>query len=146
MFAPAWRKIRWRKRSQRKGRRLVKEVSGQMQRIAKLVSGRLRAQPVGPHPDADLLSAFAENALLDTERNHLLRHLEVCADCREILYLAMPGTTDLQKVLSLRPSRSPWFALRWGALAASVVVVAGIFVARYPLFHTRYQPSKIAIA
>ncbi len=117
-----------------------------MQRIAKLVSGRLRAQPVGPHPDADLLSAFAENALLDTERNHLLRHLEVCADCREILYLAMPGTTDLQKVLSLRPSRSPWFALRWGALAASVVVVAGIFVARYPLFHTRYQPSKIAIA
>ncbi len=116
-----------------------------MQRIAKLVSGRLQARPVGPHPDADLLSAFAENALLDTERAQLLQHLEACANCRDIVYLAMPGSTDLQKVLSLRPSRSSWFALRWGALAASIVV-AGVFVGRHSLFHARYQPAKVVVA
>jgi len=116
-----------------------------MQRIAKLVSGRLQARPVGPHPDADLLSAFAENALLDTERAQLLQHLEACANCRDIVYLAMPGSTDLQKVLSLRPSRSSWFALRWGVLAASIVV-AGVFVGRHSLFHARYQPAKVVVA
>src|SRR5712691_3490049 len=57
----------------------------------------------------------------------------------------MPDSTDLQKVLSVRPSRSSWFALRWGALAASVVVLTAVFVARYPLFHARYQPAKIVV-
>src|SRR5947207_7111717 len=114
-----------------------------MQRIAKLIYGRQPAQPVGSHPDADLLSAFAENALLDTERTQLLRHLETCTDCREIFYLALPASTDLQKVLSLPPSRSSRFALRWGALSASVVILISVLVVRYQLFHAHNQSAKV---
>jgi hypothetical protein len=42
----------------------------------------------GHHPDADVLSAFAEHALSDHERLETLAHLSACADCREIVFLA----------------------------------------------------------
>src|SRR5258708_5826529 len=98
-----------------------------MQRIAKLVSGRLQTQVAGPHPDANLLSAFAENALPDVERTQVLQHLGACSDCREILYLATPDSASEQPVLAFRPKRAGGLALRWGALAASVVVVGALF-------------------
>jgi hypothetical protein len=42
----------------------------------------------GHHPDADVLSAFAEHALPDHERLETLAHLAECADCREIVFLS----------------------------------------------------------
>ena len=97
--------------------------------IRKLVSGRLKkAVADGPHPDPNLLAAFAENALPDTARTQLLQHLGGCADCREILYLAMPDSAVAQKALSLRPNRLSAFAWRWGAAAASVAIIAVLFV------------------
>ena len=60
--------------------------------LGKLVSGRLQAQAAGPHPDPDVLAAFAENALLQAERAQLLQHLGACHNCREILYLAAPDS------------------------------------------------------
>lgn len=41
------------------------------------------------HPDADQLSAFAEQALPAHEREEVLLHLAVCGDCRETVAMAL---------------------------------------------------------
>jgi hypothetical protein len=64
--------------------------------VPKIVYDRLRtAAPepdsnavVRPHPDADLLTAFAEQALSAPEREEVLHHLALCGNCREVLSLA----------------------------------------------------------
>ena len=62
----------------------------------------------GQHPDADQLSAFAEDALPAHEREQTLAHLAGCADCRTIVSLALPPMEDVPQ---LRPAaaRRPWF-------------------------------------
>lgn len=106
-----------------------------MAEIPNIVRERLKAARAGDHPDANLLAAFAERALPDRERIPVLEHLARCNDCRDVLALATPplsvatvsGTKDtapLQKVAWLG-----WPALRWGALAACVVIVGtAVFV------------------
>jgi hypothetical protein len=101
-----------------------------------------RSQQVGPHPDADLLTAFAENALPEREQKQLIAHLAVCADCREILSVAasaapVPVRDDLAHVppRSIHPQLRKW--LRWAATAAGVVVVSAAV-----LLHQRKQESK----
>ncbi len=42
----------------------------------------------GPHPDANVLTAFAEDALLPRERESVLAHVACCAECREVLSLS----------------------------------------------------------
>jgi hypothetical protein len=114
-----------------------------MDRIAKHVAGRLKAQPApGPHPDAELLSAFAENALSAADRGPLLQHLGVCSDCREIVFLALPESAEAQKVLVLKPSRFRRWGFR-GALVASVAVVA-IFFTTNRLAHRNQTTAKLA--
>jgi hypothetical protein len=115
-----------------------------MDQMRKLVSGRLKAQAAGPHPDPESLSAFAENGLPEAERAQLLGHLGACADCREVLYLAMPDSPEAQRVLSFQPRRFSGLALRWGALAASVAIVAGLIVTvRHKPAMSRYE-SRVA--
>jgi hypothetical protein len=97
--------------------------------IRKLVSGSLKkALADGSHPDPNLLSAFAENALPEAARKQLLQHLGGCSACREILYLSMPDSEVAQKALSFQPNRFSVFAWRWGAVAASIAVVAVLLV------------------
>lgn len=103
-----------------------------MEQLPKIVQQRLRgpAQP-GVHPDPDLLTAFAEKSLNDRERARVLEHLVECADCREVLSLAMPG---IEPALAPGPERSNWLSwpvLRWGALAACVVVVGAAVTLHY---------------
>ena len=88
-----------------------------MEALKKLVSDRLRAAgaqgaPAAQHPDADALSAFAEHALSDSERTRVLEHLGGCRDCRDTLYLALPSSEDVQRVLTVGGRRSPGFAQR----------------------------------
>lgn len=116
-----------------------------MNRMAKLVSGRQKAQaPAGPHPGPEVLSAFAENALPEAERGPLLQHLGDCSDCREILYLALPESPETQKVLlpQPRPFTFRKWALGWGALVASVVVAAVLFTTNR-LEHGRQSDLKV---
>ena len=40
------------------------------------------------HPDAERLSAFAEQALGERERGEVLEHLAVCGRCRQVVALA----------------------------------------------------------
>ena len=56
-----------------------------MQDVPKIVVKRLQSPAVEPHPDADLLTAFAEKSLSGRERESVLQHLARCGDCREIV-------------------------------------------------------------
>jgi hypothetical protein len=105
-----------------------------MEQLPKIVRERLQAGQAGAHPDPDLLTAFAEQSLKERERTQVLEHLSRCRECRDVVSLASP-----QAVLSTQPSTTQparqtsgwlgWPVLRWGALAACVVVVsaAGLF-------------------
>lgn len=89
------------------------------------------------HPDANLLSAFAERSLREDERAAVLGHLADCTECRELVSLVFPApevqTTLNDSATSAKaPRRFPlwlgWRTLRWGVLAASIaVVMAGAF-------------------
>jgi hypothetical protein len=123
-----------------------------MTEVPKIVHHRLRAQAesVPAHPDADLLAAFAEQALSASERESVLGHLALCGDCREVVALALPaldavvapGVTEAAAVratVSRTESPKPrklifswqnlaWPNLRWAALAAGIAVAASVLV------------------
>ena len=117
-----------------------------MSDVPKIVQDRLRAGvAVGAHPDADVLTAFAEKALSGTERENVIRHLSRCVDCREVVALSIPPVESIAERQGVRESGTAagratggglraWFAwpnLRWAAMAAAVVVVASV-LALYP--------------
>jgi Putative zinc-finger len=104
-----------------------------------------RAAPERAHPDADLLTAFTEQALSATERDSVLEHLALCRDCREVIALALPvadivATPIATESEAVRPGPIPakskrnfvtafaWPSLRWAALAAGVAVVASVLL------------------
>jgi hypothetical protein len=137
-----------------------------MTEVPKIVYDRLRAalpkralpEQTGferSHPDADVLTAFAEQALSATERDGVLEHLARCGDCRELIALALPladfraapigvetdadratasraGAPAPQKLNFAWPTLAwptlAWPALRWAALAAGVAVAAAVLL------------------
>jgi hypothetical protein len=94
-----------------------------MEQLPKIVQQRLQATAkAGEHPDPDLLTAFAEKSLNERERAQVLQHLGQCTNCRNVVSLAMPEIVAPFTI----PARSRWLTwpvLRWGAMAACVVVV-----------------------
>src|SRR5712692_3430949 len=102
--------------------------------VPKIVCQRLQVTAkAGVHPEPDLLAAFAEKSLGGSERLQVLEHLAQCADCREVVSLAMPELEPASTV-SAGPARAPWLpwpVLRWGALAACVVVVGAAVTLRH---------------
>ena len=59
------------------------------QNLPKPMLEGLGRQPLpADHPSADLLTAFAENALAGDEYRRTADHLSRCGECREILFLA----------------------------------------------------------
>lgn len=84
----------------------------------------------GRHPDADQLSAFAEQALPVHEREATLAHLAVCAECRAVVALSLPAE-QLPKATQ-KPARRMWFRgwhLAWPAAAAvAALVLVLVFV------------------
>ena len=116
-----------------------------MAEVPKIVREKLRGDGVsgaGPrtHPDANLLAAFAEQALSAPEREQVLAHLASCEDCRTVVALGLPPlehvapqeTGEAATVPSER--KQGWFSrpilgwptLRWGALAAGVAMAAAL--------------------
>jgi hypothetical protein len=104
-----------------------------MQNVPKIVRERLwAATPAVNHPDADVLTAFAERSLPSLERDVVLEHLARCGDCRDIVALALPATEPVET--EMKPSPSGWLtwpALRWGFVAAGVVIIASVGILRY---------------
>jgi Photosynthesis system II assembly factor YCF48/Putative zinc-finger len=100
-----------------------------MNKLPNIVRARLSAVEAGDHPDPDLLSAFAEQALAEQERFKVLAHLSRCSDCREVLAVALPSlsTAAFATASSIDTARRRswlhWPAVRWGAAAACVVIV-----------------------
>jgi hypothetical protein len=106
-----------------------------MEQLPKIVRERLKATAGGDHPDADLLTAFAEQALPDQERSRVLLHLSRCAGCRDILALAGLPVTAADSLDTAKPA--PWFqwrVLRWAAAAACVVIVGSAVLLRRDTF------------
>lgn len=100
-----------------------------MSELSKFAAQRLRASnPPGEHPSADLLAAFAEQALAAGEREQLVAHLAACDNCRAVVWLALPENEVAQQVLVSAPSRAwSWSAAwRWAGVAAGIVVIAGV--------------------
>jgi len=104
-----------------------------MQKVPNIVRERLQAaKPVDAHPDADLLTAFAEQSLPEAERAAVFGHLARCGDCRDVVALALPATEIVDSVSV--PSRAAWFTwpvLRWGAVAAGVVIIASLGILQH---------------
>jgi photosystem II stability/assembly factor-like uncharacterized protein len=107
-----------------------------MQNLPKIVRLRLGGGQAGPHPDPDLLAAFAENSLLEREREIVVSHLSRCGDCRAIVALAQPVADTIPVLAVERTSWLRWPVLKWGAAVACVAVV-GAAVSLY-----RDQPGK----
>jgi hypothetical protein len=99
-----------------------------MQNVPKIVRERLKAAtPAVNHPDANVLTAFAERSLPEIERAIVLEHLARCGDCRDIVALSLPATEAVEAATV--PARGRWLAwptLRWAFVAAGVVAVASV--------------------
>ena len=129
-----------------------------MTEVPKIVYDRLRAAlPEQAHPDADLLTAFAEQALSAAEREGVLQHLALCEDCRDVVALSLPAadiappqTADengVRTTVSQAGSRAPrklslaWPTLRWAALAAGAVVAAAVLLVHPGKLNQATPPS-----
>jgi len=87
----------------------------------------------GQHPDADQLSAFAEQALPAHEREATLAHLAVCAECRDFVALSLPAADQLPasaQKLARRPWFSGWVLAIPTAMAVAALTLAVIYVHR----------------
>lgn len=104
-----------------------------MQEISKIVLDKLQKQLVEEiHPDANLLTAFAERILAEGERAQVIKHLASCGDCREVVALALPEL-EMGASAAMAPSRNwfGWPALRWGLVAAGLAAVASVGVLQF---------------
>ena len=105
-----------------------------MPEIPKIVRERLQSPSMASdsHPDPDLLTAFAEQMLPQAERATVLEHLSRCADCREILALALPASEPVQ--IAVAKTSAGWLAwprIRWAFASAALVLVATIGFVEY---------------
>jgi hypothetical protein len=80
------------------------------------------------HPDADLLTALAEQSLPPNERTQLMEHLAQCAECREVVALSLPAN-EIQPTVNpvAEPRGWSWFAwpiVRYTFATAGVLAIA----------------------
>jgi hypothetical protein len=110
-----------------------------MPELPNIVRERLKAsRPTSAHPDPDVLTAFAERALPESERAVVMEHLAGCHDCRDVLALALPATVTVETARVPLPVRGGWFrapVLRWGVVAAGFAVVAVAGIVHYQQRH-----------
>jgi hypothetical protein len=118
--------------------------------VPNIVTRRLQAAKTGvpeeAHLDPDLMTAFVEKALPQREHSRTLEHLAHCANCREVIALSLPEQPDIAAATPIIPARATWLSwpvLRWGTLAACVVVVGAAVTLHYQLIRAG-QPSITA--
>jgi hypothetical protein len=85
---------------------------------------KLQPSPSAAHPDADSLTAFAENRLPARERETTLLHLSACSECREVLVLLFAATTETNDP---PVRRANWRTFRWPAIAALAATCILVF-------------------
>jgi hypothetical protein len=90
-----------------------------------------------PHPDPDLLSAFAEQALKKEERAAVAMHISLCAECRELLSLV-----SAERVPIAMPQRVRWPA--W--TAAGVAMAAGCALVYLSIPRSKPPSNAVLVA
>ena len=122
-----------------------------MQNLSKIVQARLQRmtpESTQNHPDVNLLTAFAEQSLGESERKHVMEHLAGCGDCREVVALALPATEPITMPGGVRVARARawagWPGLRWGAIAAGMVLVTSVGILQYQQ-RTRQNAAVVPI-
>ncbi len=107
-----------------------------MEELPNIVRERLKATTTAAadHPDADLLTALAEQTLGERERVRVMQHLAGCGECREVLSLATAESDSVPApILATTPSKTSWFSfslLRWGTAGALAVIVGAAVMLR----------------
>ena len=94
-----------------------------MTKLPQFVRSRLVIRQTAPaeHPNANLLAAFAEQALSVHERASVLEHLARCPECREVFAVGSAPAADPQK------PAIEWWKWRWTAAAAAACLIAALF-------------------
>ena len=110
-----------------------------------------QSKPAEPHPDEDVLTAFAGHGLPERERGQVMEHLSHCAECREVLSFAVAAVPEEVRqekphVLPVRPPLRGW--LPWVAIAAGVVVVSSAVVIheRAAKVHVEQENAAVTVA
>jgi len=120
-----------------------------MSNFTSLVKQGLAAAPQGQdHPDANLLSGFAEKTLGAKERLSVLEHLAWCGSCREILSWSFPPATTTDPVVVVSKAGASWMrwpVLRWTAAAACLVVVGAVIILRSGHPKQAPQPGQLFV-
>jgi hypothetical protein len=117
---------------------------GELPKIVKSRLAQQRSADFAAHPDANLLSAFAEQTLLERERMTVSAHLAQCADCRESLALAGMAQPVAERVTAA-PKRHWFLEWRWvGAAAVACCVMA--VVLQYRVQPPAVEKAKYTVA
>ncbi|MGA7908789.1 MAG: zf-HC2 domain-containing protein, partial [Candidatus Sulfotelmatobacter sp.] len=120
-----------------------------MTELSKVVRERLKVKTaaMASHPDADLLTAFAERSLAERERAHVMEHLARCGDCREIVMLALPAQVE-NTAVARSGLRGDWFrmpVLRWAAVAVGIAAAVSVGTLEYRSQPMRSLSSKVGL-
>lgn len=118
-----------------------------MQDVPKIVLTRLpKTAAEEAHPDADLLTAFTEQSLGKSERARVMEHLARCGDCRDVVAFALPAgeaATLPSSVTAAGRGWVSWPVLRWGVVAAGVLIVTSVGVLQY---RHRQENSSVLVS
>ncbi|HTS37607.1 MAG TPA: YCF48-related protein [Candidatus Solibacter sp.] len=114
-----------------------------MSTIPKIVLARLKADAAATkHPDADVLTAFAERALSARERAGVIEHLARCGDCREVVAMALPPVETAPVVVRERSYSFAWPLLRWGFAGLGVLLIGWFGVLQLQRSHNSVNVAK----
>jgi hypothetical protein len=121
-------------------------MTAKFKRVVKSALARPRA--VSAHPEADVLAAYAENTLLQHEREAVIAHLADCADCRQFLALAFPAGAEESEVLPKARIAWRWSpAWSWAASMAAVsIVVSAVWEFRAQRVVVPVKPAATTMA
>jgi hypothetical protein len=100
------------------------------------------------HPDAESLSAFAEQALSDRERGQVLEHLAACGRCRQVVALAREAAhADLATPATARRAAiqpDSWWK-KWRLVWVPTAVVAAFAAASISVYVHQADRSGASI-
>ena len=119
-----------------------------MDPLSNILKQRLAAGQTtsGAHPEADVLSAFAERSLKQAERERVLEHLAFCSQCRNAVALSLPNIEEQTPALA-SPGTFLRFpaAWRWASATAALAVAVGVGTLLYEHEGSKNsEPAKMA--
>ena len=98
----------------------------------------------GMHPDADSLTAFAEQLLPVQEREQILAHMASCGRCREVVFLARQATDEERATVPTHRPQASWFGgWRWAWVPVGALA---LFIGFAAVLHFRHAETPREMA